>query len=399
MFFSQSAEGKRMSRPAVRVAVAGIAVGFIVMLLTIAIAMGFKQEIRNKVIGFGSHIQVVNFDNNNTYQMRPIYASDSLVDALEEIPYVTAAERFCTKPGIIKTDNAFQGIIIKGRESHGHDFFEQQIVEGRMPEKNNEVLVSQSLAQMLQLQTDAPLYCYFIDDNVRVRKYTIVGRYDTRFSDYDDLFIIATMPEVQHLCGWKGNEVCGIEIRLSDFNYLYEAADQVYNITANRPDALGNFHYTQTVEQLNPAIFSWLQLLDMNVVIIIILMMCVSAICMISGLIILILDNVQMIGLMKALGATDRMLRKTFLYEAFFLIGKGMIWGNFIGAGLCWLQSTFHLIPLDSATYYISYVPIAFSIGAWVILNIVTLLLSMLVVLGPSAIVSRISPAKVMHFE
>ena len=399
MYFSQDGEGKHMSRPAVRVAVAGMAVGFIVMLLTLAIALGFKQEVRNKIIGFGSHIQVVNFDNNNTYQMQPIVASDSLIEALQEVPYVTSVERFCTKPGIIKTDDAFQGIIIKGRESHGRDFFEQNLVEGHMPNKTNEVLISASLAQLLRLHTDDRFFCYFIDSDVRARRYTITGLYDTRFSDYDEMFVIGTMAEVQHLCGWEGDEVCGIELLLSDFSKLYEAADNVYDITANRPDSMGNMHYTQTVEELNPAIFSWLRLLDMNVVIIIILMLCVSGFCMISGLIILILDSVQMIGLMKALGATDRMLRKTFLYEAFFLIGKGMIWGNFIGVTLCLLQYFFHIVPLDSATYYVSYVPIALHPGAWILLNIGTLILSMLVMLGPSAIVSKISPAKVMHFE
>lgn len=400
LYFSSDKQGKKMSRPAVRVAVAGIAVGIVVMLMTIAVAMGFKQEVRNKIIGFGSHIQVVNFDNNNTYQMQPIVASDSLTGLLNSLPYVESAERFCTKPGIIKTDDAFQGIVIKGREKgKGKDFFEMHLTEGHMPEEQNEVLISATLARQLRLHSGDRFYCYFIDTNVRARRYTISGLYDTRFSDYDELFVIGNMAEVQRLCEWDSTEVCGIELRLSDFGRLYETADLVYTLTANRPDANGNMLYTQTVEELNPTIFSWLRLLDMNVVIIIILMLCVSGFCIVSGLIILILDSVQLIGLMKALGAPNKMLRTTFFYEAMFLIGKGLLYGNAIGLALCLLQYFFHIVPLDSATYYVSYVPIALSPSAWLLLNLGSLLLSMLVVLGPSAIVSKISPAKVMHFE
>lgn len=412
-----------MSGPAVRVAVAGIAVGIVVMLLTIAIAIGFKREIRNKIIGFGSHIQVVNFDNNNTYQMQPIWASDSLLDVLRGIPEVASVETFCTKPGIIKTDDAFQGIVLKGRSgardaqramseregslpeastrsaTQGNDFFQDNLVEGVMPAASNEVLLSATLARKLHLQLGDRIFCHFIDQSVRTRRYTIVGLYDTRFADYDELFVIGMMEEVQRLAEWDSCEVGGIEIRLRDFSTLYTAADKVYDLTANRPDAAGNFLYTQTVEELNPAIFSWLRLLDMNVVIIIILMLCVSGLCIISGLIILILDSIQMIGLLKALGATNRFLRQTFLYEAFFLIGKGMLWGNIVGLGFCVLQYYTHLLPLDPQTYYVSYVPIALSPWAWLLLNLGTLAISMLVVLGPSAIVSKISPAKVMHFE
>lgn len=389
-----------MSRPAVKVAVAGIALGIFVMLMTIAVAMGFKREVRNKIIGFGSHIQVVNFDNNNTFQMQPIVVTDSLLSVLRSLPLITTAERFCTKPGIIKTDDAFQGIVIKGRETDGRtDFFEQHLVEGQMPAEPNDVLISATLARQLRLSVGDRFYCYFIDMSVRARRYTIAGLYDTRFSDYDELFVIGSMSEVQRLCEWEEDEVCGIELRISDFSKLYEAADLVYAVTANRPDSNGNMLYTQTVEELNPTIFSWLRLLDMNVVIIIILMLCVSGFCIISGLIILILDSVQMIGLMKALGATNRMLRTTFFYQAGFLIGKGLLWGNIAGVMLCIVQYFFHILPLDSATYYVSYVPIALSPVAWLLLNLGTLLLSLLVVIGPSAIVSKISPAKVMHFE
>lgn len=391
------AKGKNLSRPAVRVAVIGVAVGIAVMLVSLSIVIGFKTEIRKQMAGFGSHIQVVNFDNNNTYQMKPIMATDSLMDVLAALPHVVSATRFCTKPGIIKTDSAFQGIVIKGREND--NFFLHQLEEGTMPENDKDVIISKSLSKLLQLSIGQQFSCYFIDQNVRSRRYTVCGLYDTKFSDYDNLFIIGRMQDVRQLNGFDSIEVSGIEILLDDFKHLYEAADQVYFATANKPDNNGNMLYTQTIEELNPGIFSWLNLLDMNVIVILCLMFAVSCFCIISGVIILILDNIQFIGTMKAMGASNKLLRKVFLYEAEFLILKGLLWGNIVGISLCLLQHFLHIVPLDSATYYINYVPAAITIGPWVSLNIITLILIMLILLGPSAIVSRISPAKVMHFE
>lgn len=279
------------------------------------------------------------------------------------------------------------------------DFFAANLVDGHLPEKANEVLLSKTMSQQLQLHTGDRFYCYFIDNQVRARRYTISGMYDTRFSDYDELFVISTLQDVQRLCGWSEEQASGIEIFLKDFSRLYETADEVYFLTANRPDEEGNMLYTQTIEDLNQNIFSWLALLNMNVVVIIILMLCVSGFCIISGLIILILDSIQLIGTLKALGADNHFLRRTFLYEACFLIGKGLLWGNILGVGLALLQYFGHIVPLDPITYYVDYVPVALSPLAWIVLNIGTIILSLLVILGPSALVSRISPARVMHFE
>lgn len=386
-----------MSRPAVRVAIIGIAVGIAVMLVSLSVVIGFKREVRAQVTGFGSHIQVVNFDNNNTYQMKPIEVTDGMLMALHTIPHVQSVTPFCTHPGIIKTDSAFQGIVLKGKEED--TFFEKKLVAGRMPEKNNEVLLSTSLSRMLHLQLDEQFFCYFIANNVRARKYKICGLYSTHFSDYDNLFVIGTLAEAKQLNGFDSTQVSGVEVMLDDFSHLDEAADAVYFATANKPDQDGNLMFTQTIEDINPSIFSWLNLLDMNVVVILILMFAVSGFCVISGLIILILDNTQLIGTLKALGATNHFLRKTFLYESGFLIGKGMFWGNLIGIGLCLLQHYGHIIPLDPVTYYVAYVPVAITPGTWLILNAATLALILLVLLGPSAIVAKISPAKVMHFE
>lgn len=389
--------GRRMARPAVRVAVGGIALGVAVMIVTLAVVFGFKQTIRDKVIGFGGHIQVVNFDNNSTYEMRPILVNDSLLSKLRSIPNVVSAAPFCTKPGIIKTDDAFHGIVLKG--SGETDFFVQNLIAGRMPENPREVLLSEQLCRKLRLGLDSTFYCYFVEEEVRVRRVTIVGIYDTEFADYDEMFVIGDISLIRQLNRWSESQASGIEVRINDFEHLNEVAEAVYFATANRMDDEGNAYYTQTIEDQNPIIFAWLDLLDMNVVVIIILMLAVSAMNIISGLIILILGSIQTIGLLKSLGATNRFIRRIFLTEAAFLVVQGMVLGNVLGLGLCALQYAFHIVPLDPASYYVSYVPIAWTWGAWALLNIGTLALIMLILLLPASIVSRISPARVMRFE
>ncbi len=397
-----------MSRPAVRVALLGIIIGIMVMVLTVFIVTGFKSAITDKVVGFGSHIQVVNFDNNNTYEMRPIVVSDTLLDKLGSINGVSSVEPFATKPGMLKTDNQFQAVIYKGVErqkenQHTHSqcklFFERNLTEGKMPENERDIIISKNIANKLQLKTDTTVMCYFIEDNVLARKLHITGIYRTDFTEYDDLFIIGDLSQVQHLNGWDSLQVSGIEIMIDDFSRLEEISNRVYFATANRADRDGDFLMTQNVIQQNPALFSWLDLLDMNVLVIIILMLCVSGFNIISGLLILILDGIQFIGTMKALGADDRYIRRIYLMQAAMLIGKGMLWGNLIALVICTLQYYLHIIPLDSAAYYVSYVPICFHWGWWIVLNIGTLAVSMLILLAPSAIITKISPAKVMKFE
>ena len=389
--------GRQMSRPAVRVAVGGITLGVAVMIVTLAVVFGFKQTIRDKVIGFDGAIQVVNFDNNSTYEMQPILVNDSLLSSLRSIPGVVNAAPFCTKPGILKTDDAFQGIVLKGTDDLS--FFAQNLTKGKLPESPKEVLLSASMSRKLRLDVDSMFYCYFVESEVRVRRVSICGIYDTEFADYDDLFVIGDNQMIRQLNQWEENQSSGIEIRIADFNRLQEIAELVYFATANRMDSEGNAYYTQTIEDLNPTIFAWLRLLDMNVVVIIILMLAVSAMNIISGLIILILGSIQTIGLLKSLGATNRFIRRIFLTEAAFLVVKGMLWGNLLGLGLCFLQYCFHIVPLDPVSYYVSFVPIAWKWDAFILLNIGTLALIMLILLLPSSIVSRISPARVMRWE
>jgi len=396
LYFAENGE-KRSSRPAVRVALGGIIIGVMVMIVTICVVVGFKQEVTQKVAGFGSHIQVVNFDNNSTYELQPIRVSDSLMTRLRDIPHVQSVSTFASKPGIIKTDSAFQGIVFKGTDYWA--YFEQNLVAGTLPTAPNEVLISSELSDLLGLETEDNFLCYFVEEELRVRRLYVTGIYNTCMSEMDRLFIFGDIALVRQLNHWQPDQASGIEILVDDLRHLDEVADRVYFATANRLDAEGNAYYTQTLQQLNPQIFAWLDLLDMNVVIIILLMLCVSGFSIVTGLIILILDSVQLIGVLKALGANDRFVRRIFIYEAILLIGKGMVWGNVLGLGLCAIQYFTHLIPLEAATYYVSYVPIAFPWGWWLLLNVGTMLVSWLILLAPSAIVTKISPARVMHFE
>ena len=396
LYFSDQ-NNVRSSRPAVRVALLGIMIGVLIMIVAISVVIGFKREITQKVAGFGSHIQVVNFDNNSTYELQPIRVTDSLLNAIRQIDHVTHISQFATKPGIIKTDSTFQGIVFKGTDYW--DYFSQNIIEGTLPENENEILLSKELANSLRVQVDDRLLCYFIEDELRVRRLHVTGIYNTCMVEMDKVFVLGHIDMVRRLSEWDKDQVSGLEILVDDLLHLPEATESVYFATANRLDKDGNTLYTRNLQQLNPQIFGWLDLLDMNVIIIIVLMLCVSGFSIITGLIILILDSIALIGTLKALGANDRFVRRIFVYQALMLIGKGMLWGNIIGLGVCALQYFTHMIPLEASSYYVSYVPMAFAWGWWLLLNIGTLLVSWLILLAPSAIVTQISPAKVMHFE
>ena len=398
LYFAQSGEN-RHSRPAVRVALAGMIVGVMVMILTVCIVVGFKQTITDKIAGFGAHIQVVSFVNNNTYDMQPIEVSDSLLTQLGAYPHVVKAAPFITKPGMLKTDSAFQGMVLKGTDYW--DFFARNIIEGNVPSAPQEILISRTMAQALQLHLGDAVFAYFVDDtDIRARRFSIVGIYDTGFQQYDDLFIVTPLETARRLQSWNLNVYSGVEILIDDMSCLDEVADEIYFATVSLMDENGyHVYYVQTLQDQNPAIFAWLDLLDLNVVVIIILMLLVSGFNIVSGLIILILDGVQLIGTLKALGANNRFVRQIFITQAAWLIGKGVLWGNILGLGLAAIQYFGHLMPLDPTTYYVSYVPITFAWGWIIALNILTIGISLLILLLPSMIITKISPAKVMHFE
>lgn len=405
LYYSSAAH--RTARPAVRVALAGITIGVTVMLITVCVVIGFKQTVTEKVAGFGAHIQITSFDNNNTYEYQPIFAPDSMLTMLRSLPHVESVNTFATKPGMLKTGDAFQGIVLKGLpitdanaiQEPAWQFFSKNLIDGSLPKEPNDILLSQENARLLSLKVGESVLCYFVGDALKVRKFNIAGIYSSSFAEYDKLFVVCPLPTVIQLNGWQPAQVSGIEMRLDDLSHLDEVYDDVYFAVANRLDEEGSAYYPQSVIQMHPAVFYWLDLLDMNVWVIIILMLAVSGFNIVSGLIILILDAIPLIGILKALGAGNRFIRRIFIHEATILIGKGMLWGNILGLSLAALQYFFHLIPLDAATYYVSYVPVAFPWIGLILLNVLILGVSLLTLLAPTSLATRISPAKVMHFE
>lgn len=398
LYFSQQGK-ERTSRPAVRVALAGMIVGVVVMILTICIVVGFKQTITQKVAGFGAHIQVVSFDNNNTYDLQPIEVSDSLLTQLGSYEHVVTAAPFITKPGMLKTDTDFKGIVLKGTDYW--DFFARNIQEGALPAKPQEVLISRVVANRLELHVGDAIMGYFVDESdVRARRFSISGIYDTGFLQFDDLFVLTSLETARRLQSWDLNTYSGVEILLDDIKNLNETSDEIYFAVVNKLDENGyKAYFVETLQDQNPAIFAWLDLLDMNVVVIIVLMLLVAGFNIVSGLIILILDGIQLIGTLKALGADNSFVRRIFLIQAALLIGKGVLWGNIIGLALAALQYFGHVVPLEAATYYVDAVPIAFAWNWIIVLNVLTIGLSLLILLLPSMIITKINPARVMHFE
>ena len=395
--------GKQVSRPAVLIAMVGIAIGLAVMIITVAVVIGFKGEVRNKVTGFGSHIQISNFDAVRSFETHPVVVSDSMMAALSAYPDVKHVQRYSTKPGMIKTDDAFQGMVLKGvGPEFDASFFRSNLVEGEIPAfsdsvATNQVVISKTLSDKLKLKLGDKIYTYYIQDNVRVRPLTIKGIYQTNFSEYDNLFLLTDLYTVNRLNNWKPEQVSGAELQVNDYDRLESITYEVAESTDNRADKYGGVYFVQNIEQLNPQIFEWLGLLDLNVWVILILMVGVAGFTMISGL--LIIERTNMIGILKALGANNFTIRKVFLWFSVFLIGKGMIWGNAIGLLFCVLQSQFHIFKLDPESYYVDSVPVSFNIGLFLLINMGTLFASVLMLLGPSYLITKINPASSMRYE
>ena len=407
--FNQTAGHRRTMPPAVRIAVIGIALGLATMILSVAIITGFKKEVRNKVIGFGAHIQITNFDSNTSYATTPIMVSDTLLQELQSFPGIHHVERFATIPGLLKTEQDAQGVVLKGIDEHfDWTFFREHLKEGDVFEVDAEnmstdVIISRYLANLLELKCEDTFPVYFLQDfelnQVRARRFSIRGIYETGFIDYDKVFIYGDIKQVRRLNGWEDDAVSGLELFVSDYNQLDETAEQLYFHMIDRQDSEGNTYYTRSVKELNPMIFSWLDVLDINVVVILILMMAVSGFTMISGLLIIILERTNMIGILKSLGQSDKSIRSVFLYISFFLIGRGMIWGNIIGLIICFVQYFFRLFKLDVSIYSIDAVPIDLNLVNWFLINTGVLTISLLMMLAPTYLITKINPARTIRFE
>src|SRR5574344_2484201 len=374
---------KQVSKPAVRIAVAGISIGLAVMILAVFVVIGFKDEVRTKITGFSSHVQITNFSATDSYETYPIYADKKLMDILYKVPHVKHVERYSTKPGMLKTEDNFQGIVLKGiGQEYDLNFLKQNLIEGEIPRfsdsvSSNKVLVSKLIAQKLHLKLGDKITCYFINTDIRARRLKIAGIYSTNLA-YDKIFLITDINMVHHLNDWDEGQVGGIAIQVDDFNRMNSVAYVIARLMNNHVDKYGDTYFAQSVEQRYQELFSWLNLLDVNVWMILILMIGVAGFTMISGLLIIILERTSMIGILKALGAKNKSIREIFLYFSVFLIGKGMLWGNIVGLLFCFVQSKFHLFKLNPETYYIDHVPVEFNIWLFLLINAGTFIASVL---------------------
>ena len=411
VYYNSDAD-RRISRPAVRIAMLGVAIGIAVMIVSVAVVLGFKHTVRDKVVGFGSHIVVTNFMTlQTTDQSQCINANDSLYRKVSSIKGVQHVERYSQKQGVLKTDGDFLGVVFKGiGEDYDTTFLAKNIVEGRMPQlsmwkSTQQLLLSRIQANRLGLKVGDKVFAYYLsDDDVRARPFTVAGIYQTNLTRYDESICFTDLYTMSRLNGWSVEnknvmEVTGMEVLVNDFDSIDSVEAQMIEIINKSQDSDGHYLSSSTVKDQNPQIFSWLDLLDLNVWIILILMVSVSGFTMISGLLIIILERTSMIGLLKALGARNSMVRHTFLWLATFIVLRGLLWGNVLGIGICLLQKWTGLIQLDAATYYVSEVPIEMNWGLVVLLNVATLLLTTLTLVLPSFFVSTIKPAKTMRME
>ena len=393
------------SRPINVIAIIGIALGLAVMIIAVSILTGFKQQIRDKVAGFGAHIQVVNFDANISYETVPVSASQSFVEKIKNHPGIKNIQVFATKAGIIKTDDNIQGVVLKGIGSdYDWSFFESNMVEGEVvtvsdTARTDNVIISSKVADMLGLKLGDSFSMFFVQDPPRMRKFTICGIYETSLEEFDKTYLFCDIAHIRSLNGWEDDQVSGFEVSVNDFDDLDVMTDVVR-------DAIG-YRVAEEEEQLKvtnirnryPQIFDWLGFQDTNVIIILILMILVAGFNMISGLLILILEKTNMIGVLKAMGAGNKVIRNIFLYQAAWLTAKGLFWGNIIGLGLALMQLKTELISLDPSSYYLKSVPINLDPLHIILLNVGTMIAIILMLLIPSQLIARITPVKAIRYN
>lgn len=404
--YAQNDDKRKVSRPAIRIATIGVAIGLAVMIVSVCVVLGFKHAIRDKVIGFGSHIQVAEYNALMGGDGRAVQMDDSVMSVLSHIQGVKHVQRFAYRQGILKTDDDFLGVMFKGvGPEFDSTFIHKNMVEGSIPRfsdnaSGNKLLISKNMADKLHLKTGSRLFAYFIDyTGVRMRRFTISGVYQTNLTQYDNTICFTDLHAVAKLNGWPADVAGGAELTINNFEQLDDVERTVIAKVNRTTDHYGNTFASKTIKEVSPQIFSWLSLLDLNVWIILAIMMCVAAVTMISGLLIIILERTQMIGLLKALGAGNATVRHTFMWFSAFIIGRGLLWGNLVGLGLVALQYFTGLVKLDPATYYVSTVPVEVNLLYVVLLNIGTLIISLFVLIAPSYLISHIHPAKTMSYE
>lgn len=399
-------EGKgSLSRPFIRIATIAIALSLAVMIISVAILTGFKNEIAEKTIGFGSHIQILNFDRNLSFETVPISSKQEFLPQLKEIKGIRHIQVFAVKPGIIKTDTDIQGVVLKGVGlDFDWSFFQKTLKEGEILSLNDSVssngaIISRTTASLLRLKIGDTFDMFFVQEPPRVRRFTVEGIFDSQMSEFDRLFVLCDLRHIQRLNGWESDQVTGFEILIDNFNNIESVTWEVEDIVAFTFLSDGSRLRVQSIIEKHPQIFDWLGLQDLNVIILLVLMLAVAGINMISGLLIIILERTNMIGILKALGAENRFIQKIFIIQSGHIIVRGLIWGNLIGLSIAFAQHYFGIIKLDEANYYLSTVPINLDYVHILLLNLGTFVVTISMLLVPSLVVSHISPDKTIKFE
>ena len=400
--YSDKGDRRKVSRPAIRIATIGVAIGLAVMIITVSVVLGFKHAIREKVAGFGSHIRVYNVQATGY----PICINDSTLKAYEAVEGVRHAERFAMTQGILKTDEDFLGVMLKGiGPEYDTTFISENLVEGTLPQFSDDktkypLVVSKTIAQKLRGKTGDKLFAYFIgQDDVRARRFTICGIYQTNMKRFDDQICLTDLYVTQRLNGWDSLQCSGAELLVNDFEQLKPTNLNVLRSLKGQTDRDGNTTVSYAITEVYPQVFSWLELLDVNVWIILGLMVSLAGFTMISGLLIIILERTQMIGILKALGAGNGSIIKTFMYYGIMITARGMLWGNVLGIGLVMLQQYTGIITLDAQTYYVSEAPMELNPLLIAIINLQTILSCAVVLLLPCILILFIHPARSMHYE
>lgn len=405
IYSDNASDGEKFSRPAVRIAMLGVAIGLAVMIVSLAVVLGFKHEIKSKVMGLGGHVQALSITQNEKYEILPITTDASLIRKIKRVAGVAHVQQVATKLGVLKTEDDFAGLTFKGIGSdYDTGFLQSCIVDGTMPhfsekESSNEILISKSVADDLGLEVGGKVFSYFMSDgSMRARRFKVAGIYVTNMDDYDKNLAFTDICTVRKLNGWDDTMSSSLEIAVKDFSQLDTTVRQLRFLRGERNES-GATTGVFSIKDLSAHTFAWLDVLDMNVVMILVLMILVSAFTVVSGLLIIMLERINMIGVLKVLGATNKSIRQIFVHFSIMLVGRGMLWGNVVGLVLCVLQQQFHIVSLDASTYYIDSVPIQFDWLLILAVNAITLLISSVVIWGSSHLISIGKPASTLRFD
>lgn len=403
----KSERKNNISAPIIKIAIAAIAIGLIMMIVSVGTGVGLQQKIRQKVSAFNGHIIISNFDDNQSQvSLNPISTNQDFYPKFNSVEGVKHIQAVASKAGIIRTEKSFEGIVFKGvGKDYDWDNLKEYIVDGRIPDVNsnlnNEIVISEYLSNRLELKIGDKCNTFFMKEGENklpnLRSFKIVGIYNSGFQEFDSTFILGDIRHIQRMNKWLQNQVGAFEVFIKDFDEITQVGAEVYNNTINKEDPTKALD-TQTIAQKYFYIFEWLKLFDFNIVVILIIMIVVATINMVVALLVLILERTQMIGILKSVGANNWTIRKIFLYNATHLIVKGLLWGNLIGVGLLLIQKYFGIVTLNPENYYVTTAPVDINLLYIILLNIGTVLVCLIVLLVPSYVITKISPVKAIKF-